>query len=545
MIVEYLALFVVIFLIVRPILNKIFRTNKLPPSPIGLPIIGHFHLLGPIIHRSFKQFTDRYGPIISLRLGSIPCIVISSPELARDFLKTNEQYFCEHNASIAVNRLTYASSVAFAPYGPYFKFIKKLTINELLGTRPVNSFAALRTKERNRFLQLLREKSQRGETVNLTDELPKLSNNIVSQMILGTSNDGDYADEARIVIKEVTKVFGEFNLSDFVWFLKNVDLQGIGKRIEATFKKYDTLLEKIISEREELRRKRKKMVSSLDNNDIDQNYENGVLNNNNNNVEVKDFLDILLDNLEDHKEDIKLSRVHIKAIIVDYFTAGTDTTAITTEWALAELINNPKVLGKARQEIDRVVGKTRLVSESDSPNLPYIQAIIKETLRLHPPLPLLERKCVKQCQIGEYIIPENAMLFVNNWAMARDPKTWESPMDFRPERFLVESNEGGGLKMGPIDVKGNNFQLLPFGAGRRMCPGVNLATQMLPALLANIIQCFDLTVPDSQGGDPRAVNDLGVLNMEEAPGFTGPRLHELICLPVPRLGSPLISTIEA
>uniref|UniRef100_A0A803PWD7 Cytochrome P450 n=1 Tax=Cannabis sativa TaxID=3483 RepID=A0A803PWD7_CANSA len=434
MIVEYLALFVVIFLIVRPILNKIFRTNKLPPSPIGLPIIGHFHLLGPIIHRSFKQFTDRYGPIISLRLGSIPCIVISSPELARDFLKTNEQYFCEHNASIAVNRLTYASSVAFAPYGPYFKFIKKLTINELLGTRPVNSFAALRTKERNRFLQLLREKSQRGETVNLTDELPKLSNNIVSQMILGTSNDGDYADEARIVIKEVTK---------------------------------------------------------------------------------------------------------------DYFTAGTDTTAITTEWALAELINNPKVLGKARQEIDRVVGKTRLVGESDSPNLPYIQAIIKETLRLHPPLPLLERKCVKQCQIGEYIIPENAMLFVNNWAMARDPKTWESPMDFRPERFLVESNEGGELKMGPIDVKGNNFQLLPFGAGRRMCPGVNLATQMLPALLANIIQCFDLTVPDSQGGDPRAVNDLGVLNMEEAPGFTGPRLHELICLPVPRLGSPLISTIEA
>ncbi|PON89553.1 Cytochrome P450, E-class, group I [Trema orientale] len=529
MIVELLALFLVIFLLIRPLLTSIFRTNRLPPSPIALPIIGHFHLLGPIIHRSFQRLTNRYGPVISLRLGSIPCIVVSSPDLAREFLKTNEANFSAHNASIAIDRLTYASGVAFAPYGPYFKFIKKLTINELLGSRPVSSFASLRAKERDRFLRLLAEKSERGEAVNLTEELPKLSNNVVSLMVLGTSNDRDHVDEARLVIKEVTKVIGEFNLSDFVWFLRNVDLQGIRKRIEATFKRYDALLEKVISDREELRRRKK--MNKKDNND------DNVSNNSNDGLEVKDFLDILLDNMEDENAEIKLTRAHIKGIIVDYFTAGTDTTAITTEWALAELINHPKVLEKAREEIDRVVGKSRLVSESDSPDLPYIQAILKETLRLHPPLPLLERKCVKECKIGEYVIPENAMLFVNNWAMARDPKTWESPLDFRPERFLQASSEPGEHKLGPIDVKGHHFQLLPFGSGRRMCPGVNLATQMLPALLANIIQLFDLTVAGSPGGHLRDGNDQAVLNMEEGPGFTAPRLHELVCVPVSRLSS--------
>ena len=304
MIVELLALFLALFLVIRPILNSIFRINRLPPGPIPLPIIGHFHLLGPIIHRSFQRLNARYGPIISLRLGSVPCIVVSSPDFAREFLKTNEQYFRAHNASIAVNRITYASSVAFAPYGPYFKFVKKLTINEMLGSRMVTNFASLRAQERNRFLRLLAKKAHCGEAFNFTEELPKLSNNIISQMILGSSNNRDHVEESRLVIRDVTKVFGEFNLSDFVWLLRNVDLQGIGKRIEAIFKRYDTLLEKVISEREELRRKKK--MNKEDNDD----------NNTNKDLEVKDFLDTLLDNLEDENAEIKLTRNNIKAIIV-------------------------------------------------------------------------------------------------------------------------------------------------------------------------------------------------------------------------------------
>ncbi|EXC01457.1 2-hydroxyisoflavanone synthase [Morus notabilis] len=208
----------------------------------------------------------------------------------------------------------------------------------------------------------------------------------------------------------------------------------------------------------------------------------------------------------------------------DLFTAGTDTTAATTEWILSELINNPRVLQKAREEIDQVVGKTRLVNESDGPNLPYMQAIIKEVLRLHPVSPVITRKCVKECKVGKYIIPVGTILFVNNWAISRDPKYWESPLAFRPERFLQDHKEGS--KIG-IDIKGQHYELLPFGSGRKMCPGMNLAQQMLPTVAAAIIQCFDLNIADSLGHG-------SILSMEEGSGLVIPRLHQLVCVPVAR-----------
>lgn len=203
------------------------------------------------------------------------------------------------------------------------------------------------------------------------------------------------------------------------------------------------------------------------------------------------------------------------------------------EWALAELINHPKVLNKAREEIERVVGNGRLLVESDGPNLPYIQAIIKETLRLHPPVPLITRKRVQQCKIGKYVIPENTVLFVNAWAIGRYPKYWEHPLDFQPERFLSRLGEGG--RRSTIDVRGQHFQLIPFGSGKRICPGLNLALQMLPGLLGAMIQCFDFEVvePDwnNMNGDGR------VLEMDERPGMTTPRANDLVCIPVARLSS--------
>lgn len=203
------------------------------------------------------------------------------------------------------------------------------------------------------------------------------------------------------------------------------------------------------------------------------------------------------------------------------------------EWALAELINHPKVLNKAREEIDRVVGKGRLLVESDGPNLPYIQAIIKETLRLHPSVSLITRKCVQQCKIGKYVIPENTVIFVNAWAIGRNPKYWEHPLDFQPERF--SSSLGDGDRTSTIDVRGQHFQLILFGSGRRICPGLNLALQMLPGLLGAMIQCFDFEVvePDrkNMNGDGR------VLEMDERPGMTTPRANDLVCIPVARLSS--------
>ena len=184
------------------------------------------------------------------------------------------------------------------------------------------------------------------------------------------------------------------------------------------------------------------------------------------------------------------------------------------------------VLEKARKEIDKVVGNNRLIEESDCPNLPYIQAIIKETLRLHPPIPMVSRKSIKECNIHGYLIPKDTLLFVNIWSIGRDPKYWENPMDFKPERFL-QSNKGDEL----IDIKGQDFQLLPFGTGRRGCPGISLAMQELPTILAVMIQCFNWRVVNQSGVE------MNVVDMDERPGLTAPRATDLVCVPMARLNA--------
>ncbi|KAK7302847.1 hypothetical protein RJT34_13744 [Clitoria ternatea] len=320
------------------------------------------------------------------------------------------------------------------------------------------------------------------------------------------------AEEIRDISHEVLKIFGEYNLSDFIWPLRKLRVREYEKRTEDIFNKFDPVIEKLINKRQEIRRKRKKGNADVDG-------------------ETLVSLDtLLLEFAEDETMEIKISKDQIKGLTVDFFSAGTDSTAVATDWALAELINNPKVLQKAKEEVDSVVGKERLADESDVQNLPYIRAIIKETFRLHPPLPVVKKKCVAECVVDNYVIPEGALVLFNVWAVGRDPKYWDTPSEFRPERFLLESSVGGEQQA--VDLRGQHFQLLPFGSGRRMCPGVNLATQGMATLLASIIQCFDLQVVDSHGQILK--DDDAKVSMEERPGLAVPRLHNLMCIPVAR-----------
>nr|AMW91728.1 flavone synthase II-1 [Scutellaria baicalensis] len=484
------TLYAALFLLSAAFLLLIFAGDRSsPPGPFPLPIIGHLHLLGPKLHQSFHGLSQRHGPLMQIRLGSINCVVASTPELAKEFLKTNELVFSSRKHSTAIDIVTYNSSFAFSPYGPYWKYIKKLCTYELLGARNLHHFQPIRTFEVHTFLRLLMEKSESGESFNVTEELIKLTSNVMSNMMLGTrcsATDGE-AEAARTVIREVTEIFGEFDAADIIWFCKNFDLQGIRKRSEDIQRRYDALLEKIITDREKLRRS----------------HRGG---------EAKDFLDIFLDIMDSGNSEVKFSREHLKALILDFFTAGTDTTAISTEWAIAELMNNPKVLKKAQEEIQKVVGSCRLMDESDAPNLPYLEAIIKETFRLHPPIPMLARKSVSDCVIDGYNIPASTLLFVNIWSIGRNPECWDSPFSFRPERFFEKDNAS-------IDIKGQHFQLLPFGTGRRGCPGMLLAIQELLLIIGTMIQCFDWELPEGSGP----------VDMTERAGLTAPRAEDLIC----------------
>ncbi|EOY09433.1 Cytochrome P450, family 93, subfamily D, polypeptide 1, putative [Theobroma cacao] len=352
-----------------------------------------------------------------------------------------------------------------------------------------------------RFVKIIQEKAEAGEVVDIGVELMRLTNNIISRMLLSKrcSDKENEANEVQTLVKEMNSLGPKFNLSDSLWFCKNLDLQGYRKRLKDVRDKYDILMEKIILEHKEARKK------------------NGARGD-----KIKDVLDILIDISEDENAEMKLTRENIKAFVMNFFGAGIDTSAVTIGWGLAELINHPSVMEKEQKETDSVVRKNRILEESDIENVPYLQAIVKETLRLHPAGPLVVRESKEDCIIGDYQIPEGTRLFVNLWALSKDPKQWERPLEFVPERFLCEPWRQGKNQF--LDVRGQHFSLLPFGSGRRSCLRASLALQVIPTVFGIIIQCFDWKVD--------GVND--TVNMEEKAGLTLVRAHPLVCHPVAR-----------
>ncbi|KAK2363394.1 cytochrome P450 93A3 [Trifolium repens] len=496
----YFIIWLISTILVKTILTRRYKKSNLPPTPFSLPIIGHLHLLGSIPHQGLHKLSTKYGPIIHLFLGSVPCVVASTPESAKEFLKTHEIYFSNRPHSSAVDYLTYGSQdFSFAPYGPYWKFIKKICMSELLGGGTLTQLLPVRKEETLKFVRFLVKKGKENEAVDVAKELLRLSNNVVSRMIMSQScseNDGE-ADEVRKLVQDTAHLTGKFNVSDFIWIFKNWDVQGFSKSLKEIRDRFDSMMERIIKEHQEVRRKRKEVGGG--------------------DGQVKDLLDILLDILEDESSEIKLKMENIKAFILDIFIAGTDTSALTIEWALAELINNPHIMAKARQEINDVVGNNRIVEEQDIVNLPYLQAIVKETLRIHPTGPLIVRESSERCIIQGYEIPSKTQLFINIWSIGRDPNYWDNPLEFKPERFTSE--------VGNLDVRGQHFHLIPFGSGRRGCPGTSLALHVVQTNLAAMIQCFEWKVSGGKGS----------VDMEEKPGLTLSRAHPLICVPMPRL----------
>ncbi|XP_015571012.2 cytochrome P450 93A2 [Ricinus communis] len=513
---EYTTLFLlwlVSTFLVRAILSRTRSKAQLPPSPISLPIIGHLHLLRPIPHQALHKLSQRFGPLFHLSFGSVPCVVVSSPEMAKEFLKTHEMSFCNRPSTAAVRCLTYgASGFSFAPYGPYWKFMKQICMTQLLGGRTLDSFSDVRRQEIGTFLKLMLQKSQQGKEVNLGEELMNFANNIISRMTMGKrcSTTDDEAGDVRKLIEEVGVLTGEFNFQDYIWFCKNIDIQGFGKRLKKVQVRLDAMMESILKEHEEVRTMMKN--SELGDNDA-----------------KKDLVDILLDIMEDESSEMRLSRESVKAFILEMFTTGTGTSAGVIQWAMAELINHPNIFKKAREEIDSVVGKNRLIKELDIQSLPYLQAIIKETLRLHPSGPLFTRESSQDCNIGGYQIPAKTRLIVNVWAIGRDPNYWENPMEFKPERFMSE--EDCTMSSPLTDVRGQHYHLLPFGSGRRSCPGTSLALQVIQTTLGSMVQCFDWKIINGDNNNSNGNN----IDMSEAAGISLEMANPLMCEPVTRL----------
>jgi len=213
----------------------------------------------------------------------------------------------------------------------------------------------------------------------------------------------------------------------------------------------------------------------------------------------------------------------IRGYLSDIFGAGSDTTTATIEWAMAELIRNPEIMKRAQKELDEVVGDKRKVEESDTDRLPYLRAVVKEVFRLHPTVPLLvPHKADRRCEVGGFVIPKNSEILVNVWAIGRDPAIWNEPSRFMPERFIC-----GDKKINGMEYRGQHFELIPFGAGRRMCVGLPLASRMVHLVLGSLLHSFEWAPPD--GMNPEQVD------MTDKFGLTLKKAVPLYAIPTPRL----------
>ncbi|XP_008461264.1 cytochrome P450 705A22-like [Cucumis melo] len=478
--------------------------RRLPPSPPSIPLLGHLHLLSPSLHKSFTALSSKFGPLLCLQLGAVRCIVVSSASLATEVFKTQDLAFSSRPKFAFSDETPYGSSGFFAaPYGDYWRFMKKLTMTELLAPKQVERSRVVRYEEVLRFLRKMVAAANDNQLVDVGAELMKLTNNSICRMMMSIrcADDSDESEKIRQLVKDTMEVGAKVAFGDVVgWPLKRVAFWVYGKQAIDVTMRYDAILEKALKQHEE-----RGKVEGFDRDD-------------------RDLMDIILKVHQDSQAEFKITRTNVKAFLLDLFVGGTGTSTEVMQWIIAELINHPKELKKLREEILSVVGDSRLVQETDVPHMPYLQAVVKEGLRMYPAVPVAMRSCPQSCKINGYDIPENTMVGVNLFAIMRDPNSWEDPNEFRPERFISPAKESdGGMKQIQYEIKGQNFNFVPFGGGRRGCPGSTLAFTTSTVVIAAMVQCFDWKVDGKE--EKKA-------NMEIGSGLGLPMAHPLNCVPV-------------
>ncbi|KAA8528485.1 hypothetical protein F0562_035840 [Nyssa sinensis] len=458
-----LALLLSVLLIFK---HFFYHNPKLPPSPLALPIIGHLHLIKNSFHQSLECLASQYGPILFLKFGTRSILVVSSPSAVEECFTKNDIILANRPRNMLSDISTYNyTTFSMAPYGHLWRSLRRLAVVELFSSNSLQKSSNIREEEIHNLLCHLFKVSKTGTLkVELKYWFYLLTFNIITRLVAGKRCVRDAVagmDLGKQILEEIKRKFVSrmpLNMCDFFPILRWFGYKGLEKSLIKLHMERDEFLQGLI---DEFRRKR---TSSANINIVT-------------NTEKTPLIEALL-SIQESEPDF-FSDAVIKSIIIIMFFAGPDTTAITLEWAISLLLNHPEVLEKLRAEIDNHVGHGRLLDETDLVKLPYLRCIINETLRLYPPAPLLLPHCSSEdCTVAGYDIPQGTILLVNAWAMHRDPKVWEEPTKFKPERFEgMEGREG--------------YKFIPFGMGRRACPGASMGIRTVSLALGALIQCFE------------------------------------------------------
>ncbi|KAI3500341.1 hypothetical protein L1887_36161 [Cichorium endivia] len=496
------SLILPLFILVVAILSRWYfspsKTLKnLPPSPAKLPIIGNLHQLGLSPHRSLQALAKKHGPLMLLHFGRVPVLVASSAEASQEIMKTHDLIFSNRAKSSVPSILSYnAKDIAFADYGEFWRQTKSIAVLQLLSQRRVQSFRQMREEEADIIVERIREiSSSSSPVVNMSKLLISVTNAVICRAALGRKHGGENFKE---LYAQFVELLGVFSVGDYIPWLSWVDrLNGHAVKAVKIAAEFDKFLEGVIEEHVD----RKKRTSAGGGDD-----------------DNKDFVDILLDIQNEKDAGFDLDRDTVKALILDMFTGGTDTTYSTLEWELSELMRNPHAMKKLQEEVREVAKGKPKVTEDDLDKMPYLKAVVKENFRMHAPIPMLvPRESIQDVKLMGYDIAAGTQVLVNAWAVGRDPCSWDNPEEFRPERFLDSA----------VDYRGLHFELTPFGAGRRKCPGIQFAMNVNELVLANLVYSFDFRLPGEQKGED--------LDMSETVGIV---IHKK--LPLQVLATPYV-----
>ncbi|KAJ9540577.1 hypothetical protein OSB04_027083 [Centaurea solstitialis] len=467
----FLPSFFILFLF-----NKLLKSSKssmatsnLPPTPLKLPIIGNLHqLLGKHQHQALWQLSRTHGPLMLLHFGSKPYIIVSSSAIAKQIMKTHDLDFCTRPFYQGTKQLTYNYlDVAFSPYDDHWKEMRKVFVSELLGPKRAGYFNHVTETEIEGVVRSLSSLPS-GTSVNLDNKLLALVFGIVCKVAFGKS----YREEPfrgatlKEILDEAKKMLGG-SMGDHFPILGRVldKFSGWSGRLDECFSNLDGYVQMVLDEH--------------------LNHSDGEISEN-----EKDFVHALIDLSSKEKscDQCYLTKDDMKALIMDVLTGGTDTIVVTMVWAMSEVARNPRVMQKLQSEIRSGIGRKPKIERLDLTNMPYLKMVVKETLRLHPPAPLLlPRECLSNCQIGGYDVMPKTRVLINAWGIGRDPGTWgENVAEFYPERFV-------NLE---FDFGGDNFDMVPFGAGRRSCPAFSSAATTVELTIANLLHWFDWEVPN-------------------------------------------------
>ncbi|XP_041021375.1 cytochrome P450 76T24-like [Juglans microcarpa x Juglans regia] len=442
--------------------------TSFPPGPKAFPFVGNISCLQELRskpHQTLAKLSKQYGPLMTLKLGSTTTVVISSPDTAKEALQKHDQAFSSRTIPDAARASGHHKfSVAWLPASTRWRSLRKVAAMEMFVPQRLDATEAIRHKKVQELIAHIGASCNSGEAIDIGGVAFTTVFNVISNMLFSTDlaqYGSNTSQEFQALIMGAMEEGGRPNIADYFPALRLFDPQGARRRLTAYIAKLFGILDGIINERLQLRATSNASKAG------------------------SDVLDSLLSLVED--DNSELSYDDVKHLLMDLYSAGSDTKSSAVEWAMAELLHNPSKMAKVREELEEVIGKDGLVQESDISKLPYLLATVKETFRLHPPAPLLlPHKAEVDVEMRGFTVPKNAQILVNVWGMGRDSSIWPNPDQFSPERFLDKD----------IDYKGRNFELIPFGAGRRICPGLPLANRMVPLMLASLLHHFNWKLED-------------------------------------------------